>query len=223
MNNGGISPDVQVVYNLFEFETVVDVDLSVVMYIIDNMDNSDYIDMNLLKHATTLNGIENRLLFRENINPLSIVIKKEYQDSIDDIYNEIIETHKQEIIDKALPTDILTFCNLGSTITGVVNNHVNCKDKIEEEYIHKMTERVVTKVNQYDLANYNTLYAKSVDNLFNYQNLTNKKIFILNARYNMMKDFLIYKPEAMAISTSNTMCIIDPYKNLTIPSMGGLQ
>lgn len=223
MNNGGISPDVQVVYNLFEFETVVDVDLSVVMYIIDNMDNSDYIDMNLLKHATTLNGIENRLLFRENINPLSIVIKKEYQDSIDDIYNEIMEYHKQEIIDKALPTDILTFCNLGSTITGVVNNHVNCKDKIEEEYIHKMTERVVTKVNQYDLANYNTLYAKSVDNLFNYQNLTNKKIFILNARYNMMKDFLIYKPEAMAISTSNTMCIIDPYKNLTIPSMGGLQ
>lgn len=223
MNNGGISPDVQIVYNLFEFETVVDVDLSVVMYIIDNMDNSDYIDLNLLKHATTLNGIENRLLFRENINPLSIIIKKEYQDSIDDIYNEIMECHKQEIIDKALPTDLLTFCNLGSTITGVVNNHVNCKDTIEEAYIHKMTERVITKVNQFDISNYNTLYAKSVDNLFKYQNLTNKKIFILNARYNMMKDFLIYKPEAMAISTSNTMCIIDPYKNLTIPSMGGLQ
>lgn len=223
MNNGGISPDVQIVYNLFEFETVVDVDLSVVMYIIDNMDNSDYIDLNLLKYATTLNGIENRLLFRENINPLSIIIKKEYQDSIDDIYNEIMEYHKQEIIDKALPTDLLTFCNLGSTITGVVNNHVNCKDKIEEAYIHKMTERVVAKVNQFDISNYNTLYAKSVDNLFNYQNLSNKKIFILNARYNMMKDFLIYKPEAMAISTSNTMCIIDPYKNLTIPSMGGLQ
>lgn len=223
MNNGGISPDVQIVYNLFEFETVVDVDLSVVMYIIDNMGNSDYIDLNLLKHATTLNGIENRLLFRENINPLSIIIKKEYQDSIDDIYNEIMECHKQEIIDKALPTDLLTFCNLGSTITGVVNNHVNCKDTIEEAYIHKMTERVITKVNQFDISNYNTLYAKSVDNLFKYQNLSNKKIFILNARYNMMKDFLIYKPEAMAISTSNTMCIIDPYKNLTIPSMGGLQ
>lgn len=223
MTNGGISPDVQIVYNLFEFETVVDVDLSVVMYIIDNMDNSDYIDLNLLKHATTLNGIENRLLFRENINPLSIIIKKEYQDSIDDIYNEIMEYHKQEIIDKALPTDLLSFCNLGSTITGVVNNHVNCKDKIEEAYIHKMTERVITKLNQFDVTSYNTLYAKSVDNLFNYQNLANKKIFILNARYNMMKDFLIYKPEAMAISTSNTMCIIDPYKNLTIPSMGGLQ
>lgn len=223
MTNGGISPDVQIVYNLFEFETVVDVDLSVVMYIIDNMDNSNYIDLNLLKHATTLNGIENRLLFRENINPLSIIIKKEYQDSIDDIYNEIMEYHKQEIIDKALPTDLLSFCNLGSTITGVVNNHVNCKDKIEEAYIHKMTERVITKLNQFDVTSYNTLYAKSVDNLFNYQNLANKKIFILNARYNMMKDFLIYKPEAMAISTSNTMCIIDPYKNLTIPSMGGLQ
>ena len=223
MTNGGISSDVQIVYNLFEFETVVDVDLSVVMYIIDNMDNSDYIDLNLLKHATTLNGIENRLLFRENINPLSIIIKKEYQDSIDDIYNEIMEYHKQEIIDKALPTDLLSFCNLGSTITGVVNNHVNCKDKIEEAYIHKMTERVITKLNQFDVTSYNTLYAKSVDNLFNYQNLANKKIFILNARYNMMKDFLIYKPEAMAISTSNTMCIIDPYKNLTIPSMGGLQ
>lgn len=223
MTNGGISPDVQIVYNLFEFETVVDVDLSVVMYIIDNMDNSNYIDLNLLKHATTLNGIENRLLFRENINPLSIIIKKEYQDSIDDIYNEIMEYHKQEIIDKALPTDLLSFCNLGSTITGVVNNHVNCKDKIEEAYIHKMTERIITKLNQFDVTSYNTLYAKSVDNLFNYQNLANKKIFILNARYNMMKDFLIYKPEAMAISTSNTMCIIDPYKNLTIPSMGGLQ
>ena len=54
----------------------------------------------------------------------------------DDIYNEIMECHKQEILDKALPTDILSFCNLGSTISGVVNNHVNCKDKLEEEYIH---------------------------------------------------------------------------------------
>lgn len=220
--NPGISPDVQIVYNLFEFETLVDIDLSVVMYIINNMDNSKYIDTDLLKNTTTINGLENRLLFREKYNPLSIIIKKEYEDFIDDIYNEIMESHKEEIIDKALPTDILSFCNLGSTITGVINNHVNCKDKLEEDYIHSFPGKVITKINEYDLSNYNTLYAKTVDNLFNYKNLENKKVFILNTRYNMMKDFLIYKPEAMAISTSNTMCIIDPYKNLTIPSMGGL-
>ena len=115
--NTGISSDVQIVYNLFEFETLVDVDLSVVMYIIDNMGNSKYIDTSLLKNTNTINGIENRLLFRENYNPLSIIIKKEYEDSIDDIYNEIMEYHKQEILDKALPTDILSFCNLGSTIS----------------------------------------------------------------------------------------------------------
>ena len=46
--NTGISSDVQIVYNLFEFETLVDVDLSVVMYIIDNMGNSKYIDTSLL-------------------------------------------------------------------------------------------------------------------------------------------------------------------------------
>lgn len=217
-----LSSNIQIVYNLFEFETVVDVDLSVVMYIINNMDNSKYIDGNLLKHVSTINGLKNSLLFRENPNPLSIIIKKDYKDSIDDIYNEIMESHKKEIIDKSLPTDIMTFCNLGSTITGVVNNHVNCKDKLEEDYIHRMTERVVTKINEYDLTNYNTLYAKTTNNLFKYKNLVNKKVFILNTRYNMMKDFLIYKPDAMAVSTSNTMCIIDPYKNLTIPSMGGL-
>ena len=80
--NTGISSDVQIVYNLFEFETLVDVDLSVVMYIIDNMGNSKYIDTSLLKNTNTINGIENRLLFRENYNPLSIIIKKEYEDSI---------------------------------------------------------------------------------------------------------------------------------------------
>ena len=78
--NTGISSDVQIVYNLFEFETLVDVDLSVVMYIIDNMGNSKYIDTSLLKNTNTINGIENRLLFRENYNPLSIIIKKEYED-----------------------------------------------------------------------------------------------------------------------------------------------
>lgn len=220
--NTGISSDVQIVYNLFEFETLVDVDLSVVMYIINNMDSSKYIDTSLLKTTNTINGIENRLLFRENYNPLSIIIKKDYEDSIDDIYNEIMEYHKQEILDRALPTDILSFCNLGSTISGVINNHVNCKDKLEEEYIHSFPGKVITKIDEYDLSSYNTLYAKTVDNLFKYKNLVNKKIFILNARYNMMKDFLIYKPEAMAVSTSNTMCVIDPYKNLTIPSIGGL-
>jgi len=220
--NSGISSNVQIVYNLFEFETLIDLDLSVIMYIINNMNNSKYIDTDLLKNTTTINGLENRLLFRENINPLSIIIKKDYEDSIDDIYNELMKSHKKEIVDNALPTDIMTFCNLGSSITGVVNNHVNCKDKIEEEYIHTFPGKIITKINEYDLSAYNTLYAKTIDNLFNYKNLTNKKIFILNTRYNMMKDYLIYKPEAMAVSTSNTMCIIDPYKNLTIPSMGGL-
>lgn len=220
--NSGVSSNVQIVYNLFEFETLIDLDLSVVMYIINNMNNSKYIDTDLLKNTTTINGLENRLLFRENINPLSIIIKKDYEDSIDDIYNELMKSHKKEIVDNALPTDIMTFCNLGSSITGVVNNHVNCKDKIEEEYIHTFPGKIITKINEYDLSAYNTLYAKTIDNLFNYKNLTNKKIFILNTRYNMMKDYLIYKPEAMAVSTSNTMCIIDPYKNLTIPSMGGL-
>lgn len=220
--NSGISSNVQIVYNLFEFETLIDLDLSVVMYIINNMNNSKYIDTDLLKNTTTINGLENRLLFRENINPLSIIIKKDYEDSIDDIYNELMKSHKKEIVDNALPTDIMTFCNLGSSITGVVNNHVNCKDKIEEEYIHTFPGKIITKINEYDLSAYNTLYAKTIDNLFDYKNLTNKKIFILNTRYNMMKDYLIYKPEAMAVSTSNTMCIIDPYKNLTIPSMGGL-
>lgn len=220
--NSGVSSNVQIVYNLFEFETLIDLDLSVIMYIINNMNNSKYIDTDLLKNTTTINGLENRLLFRENINPLSIIIKKDYEDSIDDIYNELMESHKKEIVDNALPTDIMTFCNLGSSITGVVNNHVNCKDKIEEEYIHTFPGKIITKINEYDLSAYNTLYAKTIDNLFDYKNLTNKKIFILNTRYNMMKDYLIYKPEAMAVSTSNTMCIIDPYKNLTIPSMGGL-
>lgn len=220
--NSGISSNVQIVYNLFEFETLIDLDLSVIMYIINNMNNSKYIDTDLLKNTTTINGLENRLLFRENINPLSIIIKKDYEDSIDDIYNELMESHKKEIVDNALPTDIMTFCNLGSSITGVVNNHVNCKDKIEEEYIHTFPGKIITKINEYDLSAYNVLYAKTIDNLFDYKNLTNKKIFILNTRYNMMKDYLIYKPEAMAVSTSNTMCIIDPYKNLTIPSMGGL-
>lgn len=220
--NSGISSNVQIVYNLFEFETLIDLDLSVIMYIINNMNNSKYIDTDLLKNTTTINGLENRLLFRENINPLSIIIKKDYEDSIDDIYNELMESHKKEIVDNALPTDIMAFCNLGSSITGVVNNHVNCKDKIEEEYIHTFPGKIITKINEYDLSAYNTLYAKTIDNLFDYKNLTNKKIFILNTRYNMMKDYLIYKPEAMAVSTSNTMCIIDPYKNLTIPSMGGL-
>lgn len=220
--NSGVSSNVQIVYNLFEFETLIDLDLSVIMYIINNMNNSKYIDTDLLKNTTTINGLENRLLFRENINPLSIIIKKDYEDSIDDIYNELMKSHKKEIVDNALPTDIMTFCNLGSSITGVVNNHVNCKDKIEEEYIHTFPGKIITKINEYDLSAYNTLYAKTIDNLFDYKNLTNKKIFILNTRYNMMKDYLIYKPEAMAVSTSNTMCIIDPYKNLTIPSMGGL-
>ena len=61
--NTGISSDVQIVYNLFEFETLVDVDLSVVMYIIDNMGNSKYIDTSLLQNTNTINGIENRLLY----------------------------------------------------------------------------------------------------------------------------------------------------------------
>lgn len=217
-----LNPNIQIVHNLFEFESVVDVDLSIIMYIIKNMnDNNKFINEDFIRFTPSLNGIQNRLLFRTTNNPLSIIIKKEYHDSINDIYNELMANHKQEIINNAIPTSIMNFYITGTNISGVVNNYINCKDEIEKQYIHKYTHTAQIKNNENDMKKYNTIYVKSVNSLFNYKNLVHKKIFIFNARFNMMNDYLIYKPEAMAISTVNTICTIDPYNNLTIPSIGG--
>lgn len=205
---------------LCDFESIVDLDLATVYYIATHIKNVDLIDTNILK-ASSNSAIRNLLLFRSNKNPLSIIIKEEYKDSLDKLYKDLMEKHEQEILDICTFNDIARYIKTLYTTGKLVNITVNCETELQLEYAKKNMPELNSVLNETNISNYNTLFIKYSSNLLKFGEIEEKKIYIVNAMYNYNN--LIFKPEILLIMDINKICTIDLYSDLTIPNFCNLQ
>lgn len=201
--------------NLIEFDCVIDTDLSIIELMLRRYENSDYFKYEV-SHASSTNVLRNLLLFRENKNPLTILLKDEYLDSADDLLYEFINTYKFEIIQNSHPTDVFRFVKTLNETNGVINTRINCTDQMEEDFIKQHDSSVFTLQNQVDLSSYNCVFVKYLENISKYNNLGGKYIFIINAKYNLTKDFKP-KPITLLAAEYNKVRTIDPYIGLRVP------
>lgn len=208
--------------NLYTFNSIADIDLSIVLFILNDIKDKSILNPSISSHITNINGLRNLLLFRKHTNPLSIIIKEEYSDSLDSIYNELMDKYEDVIIDRAELTTAFDFMSLSNNAKGMVINTITCKDKIEEKYAKQLNIKVNIKLNETDMKDYNALFINYSNDLIKFKNIVKKVIYIFNARYNMVEDYLIFKPELMLLSENNIIKVLDPYRGLTIPIMEGL-
>lgn len=120
---------------LVDFNIVVDTDLGLINMMKKEYNNTDFV----LSYINNMKDkvIIDQLLERENKNPLSIIIRDEYRESIDDLYKEFLETEYDNILKHSSVTDIM---NLVSTYinTGAVHADIICKNKSEEQLINNL-------------------------------------------------------------------------------------
>ena len=199
---------------LVDLEVMIDFDLAVVYYIIINIKDPSILKEDIGR-ANTLSGIRNVLLFRKNINPLSVCIKDEYADSIDDIYKELINNHEKEILDLCQVNDLYNYFKVLLMTDNLVSITVNCKNDLQLDIAQKILPTAKTVIDQRDLDKFDTLYLKYASDIIQYTNIKKKKIYFINGMYNY--DNGMFKREILVLIDMNIVNTIDPYNNLTIP------
>jgi hypothetical protein len=201
---------------LCDFEAIIDLDLAIIYYIATHLKNVDLIDTSILR-ASSYNALRNLLLFRTTNNPLSIIIKEEYKDSLNDLYKELMEKHEQEILDLCRFNDLASYIKILYTTGKLVNITINCDTELQVEYTKKNMPELKVVLKETNLSNYNTLFVKYSSNLLRFEEIMEKKIYIVNAMYNYNN--FIFKPEVLLLIDSNKICTVDIYQDLTVPNL----
>ena len=117
---------------LVDFNMVVDTDLGLINMMKKEYNNTEFV----LSYINSMNDkiIIEQLLDRKEKNPLSIIIKDEYKDSIDNLYKEFLETEYDNILKYNTLTDIMNLIRVYIN-TGAVYITIICKNKSEEQFI----------------------------------------------------------------------------------------
>lgn len=202
--------------NLVEFETIIDIDIPIIMLMIQQIKNKDILNPDIFG-TDTMSGIKNLLLFRPLPNPLSAILKKKYFDSLDTILDEFKDKNYDDILDMARPTDLFQLIVNFEHAGGAVKNTIVCDDQSQEKIIQKYNDQLKTVVDDRNMNSHNCLFIKYIKNIDRYIPLTSKHIFVINAAYNLDK---VYAPLPISIILGQTNIVrtIDPYKNLTVPN-----
>lgn len=201
--------------NLLEFDSVMDIDRAVIKFAIANFNNPKYY-RNIVVNATK-NELSNLIVFREKKNPLTVLLKSQYEDSADDLYEEIMKKHKTEIYNSIEPTDIFRYVKTLEETGGVITSTISCKNEQEEQLIKKLHPNIRTVINQTDMTGYTCLFIKDVDELPKYKNFRGQYLFVCNYRFNTTIQFKLKPIVFLAFNNCNIIRLIDPYVGITIP------
>lgn len=182
---------------LIDYDLLFDEDYGIRQIILDKYRNNDCFKIEMLSNTDriTLNGI---LASREDKNPLSIMLKTEYIDSKDSLYEEFKKYLDDEIIKLSPKTDLVSTLKM-LNLTGEVNINVLCK-KISQkqnikEKITNMDYNIILYENEkIDIKNYDSLYIKFYDVLDMITFPKAKNIYVADYRFNSL-EYLLSDPE----------------------------
>lgn len=200
---------------LVDFSTLIDTDLAVIAYLLDKYPKSKFF-LEECKNWTVY-FTKCKVLTRKDINPVTVILKDDYQDQADNLYNELLETKWKEVINIAPVTDILNL--LGSTYdyAGYVIT-VKCRNEAEEKYIKERFKDWKTLIGKENTNSYSTFFIhdlqKRAEELLG---VGGKAIYI----YYHNPNFLNFKQgvlkEYAAGILNNNVKLIEPYKGMVLP------
>lgn len=200
---------------LFDFDAIVDIDIAIVKYFKLYLFDNPYVDTDILSSNDEY-FFKSILIAREEKNPISLLLKPEFKNSADVLYNEIIIDQYEDILKLAPPLSLHTLM-INALHSGFINCTILCKNQYEKQYIKKVAPDAIILDYTKDLKldNFNCLYIKSFDFLLNHLYLAGKDVYILGYMYNMepgetdIPKLEIFKK----ISKSIKLHIISPYDN----------
>lgn len=205
---------------LFEFQTIVDLDLALLKYIQNEYKDSKFFNKHVLLADDYI--LKSLLLTRDNKNPLSVIIDDKYKDSIDSLYEEIIQNKESELFKYATPLAPLIVLNMLTKTDSGIDCVVNCKNVEEEQFIKHIKSDIRTTIEGYniDLSKYDGIYIKNVEDSIKYKKFNGKSIYFLEYKYNLepnKKDMMPLFNISIIIANTNNLYLVSPYTDFSVP------
>lgn len=198
---------------LVDFDLMLDKDYGIIQLIKKEYSDNGFIDDLILKMKDKI--LLGELLQRKEINPLSIALKKEYEQSIDTLYNEFIELEYEAIIKHSIKSNIfdlvMTYVQTSSCIVTVL-----CKNKSEEQFIKEYNLKTIVndKFSKVDISEFDSIFIKDYKKVLEFKNLQAKNIFIGKYGFNLEDDEYTPKAEISAlVADVNIISVIDVYNS----------
>ena len=213
MSIGGI--DERAKYILVDFAMVYDTDFGSIKYMLENCKNTDFFKCD---PEVTDYFLHCEITVRKYQNPLTVILKEEYNDQADSLFKELQSKHWSEVLKQSPSTEIATMLAIGDMTTGYAIT-INCRNEEETKFIKKIEPSWENVIDCDDASKYFCMYIHDMPRTFNrIPDIEGKCIYILYEKPNFLSyTKQILKKDIVKISPANEVSIISRYKNFVIP------
>lgn len=171
---------------LFTSNILLDTDIGVYRLIKDSYNNPKYFKLNILD--AILERYTEIIPKRDTINPLSFIIRDEYKDSIDNLYNEILDTKYTKVLELSEFTSVDNLLDLFISRRGIETT-ILCKN-LEEKQIfkNKNSDIIISEYKDVDIKPYHVIYTKYYKDYSKFNKVMAKTLYFAFAKYNFQND-----------------------------------
>lgn len=200
------------IHNFVEFDCLLGIDIGATLLFLKKYLRSDYV--NPVYHST-LNTYYNMIIWREEKNPLKLVLKKQYHEYADALLAEFLGKYEEEIYLNSPVTEVLKYMNfLLNDDDNLVKCVVNCHSRIQEKIIRKLMSKATIEIGRYDITGMSTLFIDDLEDLPKYHNVDGKYLYLMMKKRNINDNWLVKElPGDPAV----IIRVIQQYDGLLIP------
>lgn len=177
---------------LFTSNILLDTDIGVYRLVREKYDNPKYFKLNILD--VIIERYKEVIPRRDTINPLSFIIKDEYKNSIDNLYNEMMSKDYSRILELSEFTNVEDVLGLFLT-RKELDIKIVCKN-LEEKQIFKNRNKkynivVFENYKDIDVEPYDVIYTKYYKDYSKFNKIVAKTLYFANAKYNFTNKNII--------------------------------
>lgn len=204
---------------LIDFDTLYDTEIGCCLYLYTNSKKTFFKPINNWSYYF----LRYMVLTRKKQNPLSVIFKDEYNDSLDNIYNELIKSDEKwnKILKLSPPTNILTLSLAMLEKYDFYKLVINCKNFAERRHLKSYGNTDFDFViNENDYSKYSTFYIRNIKSLLDKADFMNgKSVFLYNFSLNHFNCDInnkVISEYAIPFSGLTEFNFIDPFKDFDL-------
>lgn len=197
--------------NIFDFESIVCIPIGCIVYILKTQTVNNGYFKDYMKDPS-LSILKNLYVGSTDINPIKWLLKDEYLESADDILLDLYKNHYKNIIEVAIPTDVMRLIRTYRKVEeSGINITINCHNEIQEKIAKEFDKEFKVVINEFKMDNYSSIYTAYSSTAHKYKSgLEGKHIYIHNIRVNYNEKNRLEEGLNTLIQ-GNVIHTIDPY------------
>lgn len=200
---------------LVDFPMLIDTDTGSIIYLIQQYPRSKFFQNDC--KDWTLYFAKCKILSREKINPLTVLLKDEYLDQADNLYEELQCRHWDEVLKLSPQTDIIRLINSMYKQSGY-RITVNCHSTKEQFLLEKLKPDWKYDIDADDAKKYFCLFFHDLDKRIKMKHLNGKTIYIYEHKPNFINfKQKVLKESIINIAPTNKISTIGPYHDFAFP------